>query len=323
MVAVLCGVACSSSDVDEAETSASAANTDGSTGVGTSVSGDTLPGGPDTTADDDSGSGTSTPPMDATTTGPQGECFAARLLWSEDFEGGDYDRWTSKSYGADWGNDCQGNALSQEQARSGAWSNRSEITCAHDESHRGYGGLQFDGDDVVEYYTNTGSGIDAPHGIVNTYWSWLDTSYAFGGGRWFSFFTVNNSCDWSDQVITLGLEDASNRVTPAHILNTGGTVDFVPDAPGFPLGQWVRTTIYLNYHEGRMHIWQDGAELLEATFTRPQTDMCHFHWGAYASGNNDDVVLFEDDNSIWKLEEPWVDFSVEPWFGETIDACDL
>jgi hypothetical protein len=264
----------------------------------------------------------STGSADDPSTGEPGECVQARLLWSEDFEGGDYDRWTSNSYGADWGGPCDYNERSMDQAVSGGWSNRSEITCAIDESHRGYGGLQFDGDDVVEAYTNTGSGIDAPFGVVNTYWSWLEVPYSFESGRWFSFFTVNNSCDWSDQVITLGLEDPSNRLTPAHILTTGGTVEFVDGAPGFPLGQWVRTTIYINYVEGRMHLWQDGVEILSATFSRGDTDMCQWHWGMYASSDNTDVVLYEDDLSLWKLEEPWTDFAVEPWFGETVQACE-
>jgi hypothetical protein len=264
-------------------------------------------------------------PSDATgnaTSGEPGECFEARLLWFEDFETGNYERWTSNSYGGDWGNECQSNGFSADQARSGSSSHRSEITCVLGESHRGYGGLQFDGDDVVENYTNIGTGIDAPFGVVNTYWSRLDTSYAFGGGRWFSFFTVNGHCGWMDPVITLGLEDSSNRLTPAHILSTGGTVEFAPDAPSFPLGQWVRTTIYVNYHEGRLHVWQDGAEVLDATFSRPGSGMCQWHWGAYASGDNDDVVLFEDDNSLWRLEEPWEDFAVEPWFAETVDVCE-
>jgi len=39
-------------------------------------------------------------------------CFQAKLLWSEDFETGDYARWTGHSYGASWGNDCQDNAFS-------------------------------------------------------------------------------------------------------------------------------------------------------------------------------------------------------------------
>ena len=114
------------------------------------------------------------------------------------------------------------------------------------------------------------------------------------------------------------------RVTDVtfHIVNTGGTVDFVDDPPLFPMRTWVRTTIYVNYHEGEMHIWQDGRELLHATFSRGDTDICQWHWGAYASGDNTDVVLFEDDNAIWKLDEPWTDFSVEPYFGVSVSACE-
>jgi len=32
-------------------------------------------------------------------------------------------------------------------------------------------------------------------------------------------------------------------------------------------------------------------------------------------------VLFEDDNSIWKLDEPWTDFDTEPYFGNTVAVC--
>lgn len=249
-------------------------------------------------------------------------CVKAKLLWSEDFETGDYSRWTGKSYDKNWKNGyCHDNGFSTTQAKSPTHSHRSVITCADTESHRGYGGLQFSGDTVLPAYTNTGTGIAAPNGVVNTYWSWLEAPYKFENGKWFSFFTTNNDCGWGDQVITLGLEDASNKLTPAHIKTTGGTVTFAPNAPGFPMGQWVRTTIYINYVKGEMVVWQDGTKILEATFSRKDTDICQWHWGAYASGNNDDVTLYEDDNSIHKLEQPWTDFSVEPWLGKTIPVC--
>jgi hypothetical protein len=249
-------------------------------------------------------------------------CFKAIKLWSEDFETGDYSRWTSNTYGNDWKNGlCHANGFSTDHAVSPSHSHRSEITCADTESHRGYGGVQFDGDNVVPAYTNTGTGIVAPYGVVNTYSSWLEAPYAFQNGKWFSFWTANNDCGWADDVITLGLEDTSNKLTPAHILNTGGTVNFVANPPGFPMGQWVRTTIYINYVSGDMVVWQDGKKLLDATFTRSDTDICQWHWGAYASGDNDDVVLYEDDNSIWKLEEPWQNFDVEPWFEHTQPVC--
>ncbi|MBE7484398.1 MAG: hypothetical protein HS104_31065 [Polyangiaceae bacterium] len=249
-------------------------------------------------------------------------CFDAKRLWFEDFETGDYSRWTSKTYDKNWNNGfCHDNGFSTAQANSPTHSHRSEITCADTQSHRGYGGLQFAGDSVVPAYTNQGSGIDAPNGVVNTYWSWLEAPYAFQNGKWFSFWTVNNDCGWKDNVITLGLEDTSNKLTPAHIKNTGGTVTFAPNAPGFPMGKWVRTTIYINYHEGVMVTWQDGTKVFEATFSRPDNDICQWHWGAYASGDNDDVVLYEDDNSIWKLGQKWTNFDVEPYFGVTQAVC--
>lgn len=248
----------------------------------------------------------------ATDAGPAGACAAMHLLWQDDFETGDYSRWTSMTYSTDWGGACDSNALSTDHSVSASHSQRSEITCAYTESHRGYGGLQFSDDTLVPAYTNTGTGIDAPDGVVNTYWSWLETPYDFQGGRWFSFWTVNSDCGWGEDVITLGLEDTTWKLTPAHILNTGGTVTFDADAPAFERGRWVRTTIYINYVRGEMHVWQDGHSVVHGTFTRPSTDICQWHWGAYASADNDDVVLYEDDNAIWKLDAPLTDFTVEP-----------
>jgi hypothetical protein len=254
--------------------------------------------------------------------GGSATCIQATQLWFDDFETNDYSRWTGQDYGNDWKDGfCHANGFSSDQAVSPTHSHRSEITCASDESHRGYGGLQFDGDSVLSGYTNQGTGIDAPNGVVNTFHSWLEAPYVFENGRWFSFWTTNNDCGWNDDVITLGLEDSSNVLTPAHIKSTGGTVTFVNDPPGFPMGQWVRITIYMNYVTGVMAVWQDGQKLLDATFTRSDTDICQWHWGAYASPDNTDVVLYEDDNSIWKLDEPWTNFEVEPWLGESQAVC--
>jgi hypothetical protein len=251
-----------------------------------------------------------------------GACFHATRLWFEDFETGDYQRWTSQTYGKDWNNGfCHDNGFSTDHAKSPSHSHKSVITCVDTQSHRGYGGLQFDHDSVVQAYTNKGIGIQAPDGVVNTYWSWLEAPYAFQNGKWFSFWTVNNDCGWNDTVITLGLEDTTNRLTPAHIENTGGTVTWAPNAPAFPMGKWVRTTIYINYYDGVMVVWQDGKKVNESTFTRSDNDICQWHWGAYASKDNDNVVLYEDDNSIWKLDEKWTDFDKEPYFGVTEPVC--
>lgn len=243
-------------------------------------------------------------------------------MWAEGFESGDYVNWSNRTYAREWGTACQDNAITTE-AHTGAYANRSVITCpSHLDVHRGYGGVQFSGDSFVPFYTNSGTGTEAPNGIVNTFWVRLDTPYVFGSGRWLSLWTTNGDCAWNERVLTIGLEDAGMRLTPAHVWDTGGTVTFSPGAPSFPRGRWVRVTVYVNYHSGQLHVWQDGTSVVHATFSRPSTDICQWHWGAYASGNNDNIVLIEDDNSIWKLDEAWTDWNVEPWMeGGAVRAC--
>lgn len=123
---------------------------------------------------------------------------------------------------------------------------------------------------------------------------------------------AGDACDWSSEVSTLGLEDTSRRLTPAHLVNTGGTQTLEPDAPAFPFGEWTRITIYVDDSAGVLHVWQNGQSVVHGTFSRPATTICQWHWGAYANGDNDDVVLWEDDDRIWKLEQAWTDFTVEP-----------
>lgn len=292
-------------------------NSGGSSAGGRSAGGTTSSGGASASTGGSLASG-GAPPADG------GKCFKATLLWSEDFETGDYRRWTSNSYGNDWGNDCQSNGFSTEQAVSATHSHKSVITCPYmtmGNVHRGYGGVQFSGDTPLPAYTNTGVGIDAPFGVVNTYWSYLETSTVFQNGTWFSFWTVNDSCDWSSDVMTLGLEDPSYQLAAAHYQPGGGTRTYLNGPLGFPLGRWVRTTIYINYYDDVMHVWQDGVEQSHVTFVRTRNTICQWHWGAYASGDNDDIVLYEDDNSIWKLGEAWSDLGVEPYFGKSVAVC--
>ncbi len=93
------------------------------------------------------------------------------------------------------------------------------------------------------------------------------------------------------------------------------------DAPRWPLGQWVRTTVYVNYLAGEMRVWMDGAKVFDASFSRPTRTMCQFHWGLYASPNNSDITYYEDDVTLYKLLEPLSGTSNEPWLGEQIPVC--
>jgi hypothetical protein len=258
---------------------------------------------------------------------PSEECVLATRLWSEDFESSGYAAWTGGAYGETWGDACQSTARSTETSVSGAQSQRSEIVCPYTAgtSHRGYGGIQLSGDMPLAQFTNTGTGIDAPHGIVNTFWVRLDSDTVFQNGRWVSVFTAMTDCNWSstEQVITLGIEDASGRLAAAHYQwGAGGERVFDADAPSLPRGAWARITIYLNVHDDEMHVWQDGESVQHVTFDRALTTLCHFHWGLYASADNDDIVLFEDDNSVWKLGQAWTDWELEPYLGQDVQLCE-
>lgn len=251
-------------------------------------------------------------------------CIRAQELWREDFETGDYSRWTGRSYANDWGDDCQSNGLTTMHPHGGAYAHRSEIVCASsapDGVHRGYGGLQWSGDTVLPDYTNTGVGLDAPSGIVTTFHLWLEAAYPFADGRWISLFTINPTCGYTERVITLGLDQADGILRPAHYWPEG-TLTIEPGAPSMPRGRWVRITVYVNLVAGDMHVWQDGQSVEHVSgIVRATQTMCQWHWGLYGSADNTDVVVYEDDKVVWKLGEAWTDWSREPWLGETQAAC--
>ena len=290
---------------------------DGSGGSGT-------PSTPSTSSNQPAG-GTTSPASGSNGTPPaaSGDCFDAHRLWAEDFESGDYRNWTSQTYNDAWGDDCQSNAITTALAHGGTHSQRSQIVCPYtaDNVQRGYGGLQFSGDTVMSAYTNQGVGIDAPHGIVTVMWMRLDSPTTFQNGKWVNFWTVSGSCDYTDEVLTLGLEDPSGKLAAAHYPAGGGTRTFEPNAQALPRGRWVRITVYVNYYDDVMHVWQDGQSLEHVTFHRDLHTMCQFHWGLYASADNDNIVLYEDDKSFWKLNEDWTDFSREPDFTSTVPVC--
>jgi hypothetical protein len=251
-------------------------------------------------------------------------CIRATNLWSEDFETGDYSRWTGRSYQNSWGDGCQNTAATTVHPHGGSRAQRSDIVCASsspDGVHRGYGGLQFSGSTVLPEYTNMGTGLDAPNGIVTSFWVWLEAGYAFGGGRWMSLFTINPTCDYTQRVITLGLDQADGIMRAAHYWPEG-TMTIEPDAPAMPRGQWVRVTVYLNLYSGDMHVWQNGQSVEHVSgIVRASRYMCQWHWGLYASGDNTNVVLYEDDKTVWRLDEAWTDWDREPWLGQTQAVC--
>ncbi|WP_236516128.1 hypothetical protein [Sandaracinus amylolyticus] len=248
------------------------------------------------------------------------QCLRATQLWSDDFETGDHRRWTGRSYSEDWGDQCQSTGITTARRHSGRYAQRSEIVCESSSPegvHRGYGGLQVDPRGrVLPAHTNSGAGLDAPHGIVTTFWTWLDAGYAFENGRWMSLFTINPSCDYTDRVVTLGLDQRDGVMRAAHYWPEA-TQTIEPGAPAMPLRQWVRVTVYMNLYTGDMHVWQNGESVLHVEgLHRRLTTMCQWHWGLYASADNTDVEMYEDDKIVWRLDAPYEDWAHEPWMGQ-------
>lgn len=236
-------------------------------------------------------------------------CLSAAPLWCEDWELGNYSRWTGGYAGS---SACEQRGFSTLQSNTPAQSHRSAVTCATAQSHRGYGGLRFQGDAIVPSFTIPSSGgISAPHGVIVTFWSWYSVPYTFSPTKWLSLMTVTPDCsnNWAD-VITLNLDDSTMRIKPVHV----SSVTYAPGAPAMPEEQWVRTTVYINFNTDVLHVWQNGAKICSATFSNASTTMCQWHFGLYASGNNDNIVLHEEDMSIVKLLQPLTNFTAEPWY---------
>lgn len=238
-----------------------------------------------------------------------GNCVSVSPVWCEDFQLLNYSRWTD-GYAAD--NSCDPVNFDATKFISPTHSHRSRILCTTPDSHRSYGGLRFQGDAVLPNFgTPSTGGINAPNGVLVTMHVWLSSPYTFDSSKWISFLTVTSDCSnaWNN-VLTLNIDDSSMKLKPVHI--TGGA--YAPDAPAFPLQQWVRITSYINFYTGQMHVWQNGQKVCNATFTQPNTKMCQWHWGLYASAPNHDLVLHEDNISIVKLNAPLTNFTAEPWY---------
>ena len=238
-------------------------------------------------------------------------CLQVQHIWCEDWEVGNYSRWTG-SYGAP--TSCEQTGFNGQKFVTPTHSHRSAVVCATSQSHRGYAGLRFQGDNVVpSFSTPSSGGIDAPHGLIVSFWSWLKVPYTFSPTKWMSLMTVTHDCSntWAD-VITLNLDDSTMKIKPVHV----NSVSYAPNAPSMPLEQWVRTTVYINFNTDVLHVWQNGQKVCSATFNSVGSKMCQWHWGLYASGNNTDIVLHEEDLRIVKLLEPLTNFTQEPVYDE-------
>jgi len=145
--------------------------------------------------------------------------------------------------------------------------------------------------------------------LVNSFLVYLDVDYdALAVEEWVHFATWGNNPDWA--VHTMSVRD--RKLEMAHL--TWSYIGPAPQ-PDFPLRQWVHMTAYIDYQgaEGYIRVWQDGAAVLEGTYTTVAgTSLQRSHWGWYSSGSITQGVQYNDEVQIWQLDAPLSDLDTEP-----------
>lgn len=161
---------------------------------------------------------------------------------------------------------------------------------------------------------------DIPSPLVNSFMVYLDVDYnQLDVPDWIHFATWANNEDW--EVHTMSVCD--RKLEMAHL--SWSYIGPEPQ-PDFPLNQWVRLTVYIDYPPngtGMVHVWQDGVPVLEGAYTaRSGQSLMRAHWGMYASAEITQGVQYNDEIQIWSLSDPLTDFSMEPPSPYTTPAAD-
>jgi hypothetical protein len=150
---------------------------------------------------------------------------------------------------------------------------------------------------------------DIPSPLVNRFMVYIDADYDQVGEDWIHLATWGNNEDWIVHTMSVRFR----KVEMAHL-----DWEWIgPDpAPDFPLHQWVRFTVYIDYEAeegGLVHVWQDGMHIMRGVFTQASGNhLLRAHWGLYAPGTLTQGAEYNDEIQIWTLSEPLTDFEKEP-----------
>jgi hypothetical protein len=232
------------------------------------------------------------------------------LLFGEDYELGDFSRWT---FDGNVGQDtCQTTEVNDARVWEGELSLSSTLTCAPEDQDEHYAALQFAGDMVLSQFDNSDEGIDAPNGVVVSFELWTELGFGGGAEEWVSFLLLSGTCDWSDTVLSVASTGSGDTLGISHGDVNGGSELVNGGAPPLADGEWTRVTVYVNYYEQVLSVWQDGVFVTRANFVRPGNTLCHVWFGAAFGPAAVDSQVFEDNFRIWRLDAPLTDPDSEP-----------
>lgn len=156
--------------------------------------------------------------------------------------------------------------------------------------------------------------------LVNTFMVYLDADYGqMSASEWIHFGTWGNEDDQGNGTWALHTMSVRDRQLEfAHTTPFAGEYIGPSPQPAFPVGQWVRFTVYLHYEgsDGFVQVWQDGVPMLRAQVARlgsnPGATLTRAHWGMYAHPDVNQGIQYNDDIGIWELDAPLSDFQTEP-----------
>jgi hypothetical protein len=231
------------------------------------------------------------------------------LEWSSGFETGfpgewlDYDDGSYTENGNLTGGRTEGwtiiSRASGEPVFEGDHAYKGWLAGASNELHRAYPVLHTE--------------IETP--LVNSFMVYMDFDYDdLSDAEWIHLGTWGVEDIWA--LHTMSMRD--RMLEFAHTEPFSGEYLGSDDPPEFPLGRWVRFTVYLHYEgdTGFVQAWLDGVPMLSADVVvleeAPSTRLERAHWGMYSDGQTSAGVQYNDNIALWTLSASLSDFETEP-----------
>lgn len=231
------------------------------------------------------------------------------LAWQSGFEKGFPGNWLDYDKGS-WSEDG-----SMPQGRVSAWTivDKSSGEPVHDGDHSYKGWITGPASKSHRAYPVVHLDVETP--LVNTFMVYLKADYSkMKPAEWIHFGTWGNTGRWALHTMSVRNE----KLEFAHTDPFSGEYIGPMPQPTFPVGKWVRFTVYLHYKgkTGFVKVWQDGTPMLRANVSalqqNPGTALQRAHWGMYAHKDVAQGTQYNDAIRIWKLSEPPDNLDDEP-----------
>jgi len=247
------------------------------------------------------------------TAGPD-EGLDCTLVWKSGFEEGFPGEWFSYDTGA------YSPSGAMPPGRVSAWTivDDGGGEPVYDGEHSYVGWISGDSDANHRAYPVLHTDLPTP--LINSFMVYLDANYSeMSVTEWIALGTWGNADDHGGGEWALHTMSVRDRMLEfAHTTPHSGEYIGPLPKPDFPVGRWVRLTVYVHYQgtDGFVQVWQDGVPMLRAqvsALTRaPGTKLSRAHWGMYASPTLRQGTLYNDEIQIWTLDTPLADLAAEP-----------